>query len=211
MGIFLYSRTSLSKMTDEEPKVEVVTTENAKVEEKPEPTVVKEEAKPVADAETEAHKLNRGEKKCRKALSKLGMKNCEGFTRISLRKRDGVIFVMNDPDVFKSSESSYCCFGELKIEDPNQRMQQMEAKKFGEGQAPTQFLPEAEATKVVEESKNVAAAATGANEAPENEEGLTPSHIDMVMNHAGCSRNEAVRALRAANDDMIAAVMQLTQ
>ena len=49
------------------------------------------------------------------------------------------------------------------------------------------------------------------NEAAENEEGLTASHIDMVMNHASCSRNEAVRALRAANDDMIAAVMQLTQ
>merc|ERR1719272_141068 len=174
--------------------------------------VVEAKAAPVAEeAAAEEQKLNRGEKKCRKALSKLGMKACEGFTRISLRKRDGVIFVMNDPDVFKSSESSYCCFGELKIEDPNQRMQQMEAKKFGEGQAPTQILPEAEATKVIEETKNVAAAATGANEAPENEEGLTPSHIDMVMNHAGCSRNEAVRALRAANDDMIAAVMQLTQ
>ena len=59
--------------------------------------------------------------------------------------------------------------------------------------------------------KPAEAKAEVSNEAAENEEGLTASHIDMVMNHASCSRNEAVRALRAANDDMIAAVMQLTQ
>ena len=43
------------------------------------------------------------------------------------------------------------------------------------------------------------------------EDGLTVQHIDMVMQHANCSRNKAIRALREANDDMVAAVMKLTQ
>merc|ERR1719473_1012075 len=115
-------------MADEEPKVEEVTETTAQEE-----TEVAEDKAEGAEG-ADGPKLNRGEKKCRKALQKLGMKSVEGFTRISLRKRDGVIFVMNEPDVFKSTENSYCCFGELKIEDPNQRMQQMEAKKFTDEQ-----------------------------------------------------------------------------
>jgi nascent polypeptide-associated complex subunit alpha len=68
--------------------------------------------------------LNRGEKKCRKALLKLGMKQMTGITRVSLRKRDGLIFVINDPEVLKSgtNENSYAIFGELRLEDPNSRL-----------------------------------------------------------------------------------------
>ena len=43
------------------------------------------------------------------------------------------------------------------------------------------------------------------------EDGLTAEHITMVMQHANCSRNTAVKALRDANDDMVAAVMKLTK
>ena len=181
-------------MAEDKPVEQVPKTEEADAQ--------KEEVK----AEQEI--LNQNEKKCRKALSKLGLKQMDGFTRIALRKRDGVIFVMNNPDVFKSSESSYCCFGELKIEDPNQRMATAEAKKFQEEQK--QQVMAAQAS-MAQASEKPAATAEASNEEAENEEGLTASHIDMVMNHASCSRNEAVRALRAANDDMIAAVMQLTQ
>jgi len=79
-------------------------------------------------------KLNRGEKKCRKALVKIGMKSFAGVTRVTLRKRDGLIFVVNDPEVLRSDDGkSFAVFGELKLEDPNMRMQQAEAKKFAEG------------------------------------------------------------------------------
>ena len=39
--------------------------------------------------------------------------------------------------------------------------------------------------------------------APLPEEGLTPNHITMVMDHANCSRNAAIRVLRETNDDMV--------
>ena len=110
-----------------EPVVAAVQAE-AKVEE----VAAKVEAEaPVANKYVKPEReLTQGERKCRKALQKLGMKECDGYTRITLKKKDGVIFVMNDPDVFRSSEKAYVCFGELKIEDPNQRAHDDAAKRF---------------------------------------------------------------------------------
>ena len=162
-----------------------------------------EDTMPELENQEGAKNLNRGEKKCRKALLKLGMKQLTGITRVSLRKRDGLIFVINDPEVLKSSDNanSFAIFGELRLEDPNARLSQAEAKKFQE-KASVEAKPAAK-----EEDK----AAAEDDSAPLSEEGLTAQHIEMVIQHAGCSRNAAVRALREANDDMVAAVMKLTQ
>lgn len=83
-------------------------------------------------------------------------------------------------------------------------MQQAEAKKFAENQ-----LAAAQAQAA---SKASAPKSSGAssNEGPLSEEGLTPGHIDMVMDHTSCTRNEAIKALRESNNDMINAVMKLT-
>ena len=152
--------------------------------------------------------MNRGEKKCRKSLIKLGMKQLTGITRVSLKKRDGLIFVINDPEVLKSgtNENSFAIFGELKLEDPNARLTQTEAKKFMEARAAA-TAEAAKAQPVQEEDKKV----VEDDSQPLPEEGLTAQHIDMVMQHAACSRNAAIRVLRETNDDMVAAVMKLTQ
>ena len=150
-----------------------------------------------------ADKLNRGEKKCRKALLKIGMKQFGGVTRVTMRKRDGLIFVVNDPEVLQSEDGkSFAVFGELKLDDPNARLQQAEAKKFSEQQMAAAAQNAARAVPKAEENK-------GGDEAPEDETGLTPSHIDMLMDHCQCTRNAAVKALRACNDDMVTAVLQL--
>jgi nascent polypeptide-associated complex subunit alpha len=62
--------------------------------------------------------MNRNEKKCAKALTKAGMKSVNGITRVTLRKRDGLIFVIDDPRVL-NLDNSYAIFGELKLEDMN--------------------------------------------------------------------------------------------
>ena len=62
--------------------------------------------------------MNRNEKKCRKALTKVGMKQMTGITRVTLKKRDGLIFVIDDPKVL-NLDNSYAIFGELKLEDLN--------------------------------------------------------------------------------------------
>merc|ERR1712222_233613 len=68
---------------------------------------------------------------------KLGMKQFAGITRVTLRKRDGYIFVINEPEVLRAAHgvNSYVCFGEIKIDDPIQRLQQAESKRFAEQNA----------------------------------------------------------------------------
>merc|ERR1712199_114295 len=161
----------------------------------------KEEADEMPELEAQekddAPNLNRNEKKCRKALMKVGMKQMSGITRITLKKRDGLIFVIDDPEVL-NLDNSYAIFGELKLEDLNRQMQMEQAKKFAQ-QAPANAKAQPAAVKEDE------------NEEPLNEDGLTPNHITMVMDHAHCSRNAAIRVLRECNDDMVQAVMKLTQ
>lgn len=62
------------------------------------------------------------------------MKQFDGVTRVTLKKRDGMIFVVNDPQVLRSENNgnSFAIIGELKFDDPSQRLQQAEASKYAE-------------------------------------------------------------------------------
>ena len=157
----------------------------------------KEEEMPELENQTEEEKLNRNEKKCRKALLKAGMKGLNFITRVTLKKRDGLIFVIDNPEVL-NLDSSYAIFGELKLEDLNRQMQMEQAKKFAQQAQQMQQQKAATKSEPVDDST------------PLPEDGLTASHINMVMQHANCSRNTAIKALRDCNDDMVQAVMKLT-
>ena len=119
-----------------------------------------------------------------------------GITRVTLKKRDGLIFVIDDPAVL-NIDNSYAIFGELKLEDLNKQMQMEQAKKFA-AQTPAKAAAKPQAVSAKDDGE------------PLPEEGLTPNHISMVMDHANCSRNAAIRVLRETNDDMVQAVMKLT-
>merc|ERR1711957_197808 len=182
-----------------------VVAEAEPVVEKEEPKIVEKVAEKIEEDEMpeleaqdayQAHEFNRNEKKCRKALIKVGMKQLQGITRVTLKKRDGLIFVIDDPEVL-NLDNSYAIFGELKLEDLNRQMQMEQAKKFAQ-QAPA--------------AKTVAADTKPEDDGvPLPEEGLTANHITMVMDHANCSRNAAIKVLRETNDDMVQAVMKLTK
>ena len=118
-----------------EPKVEKkAAAEPAKVVAEPVKEVEEEMPELEAQGDEQAHEFNRNEKKCRKALIKVGMKQLQGITRVTLKKRDGLIFVIDDPEVL-NLDNSYAIFGELKLEDLNRQMQMEQAKKFAQ-QAP---------------------------------------------------------------------------
>ena len=75
-------------------------------------------------------------------------------------------------------------------------------------QAPTKApLPEEAATE---------GAKTGTEDASSGEEveldatGLEPKDIDLVKQQAGVSRNKAIKALKANNNDLVTAIMELT-
>ena len=158
----------------------------------------------------EGPKLNRGEKKCRKALTKLGMKQFPGISRVTVKRRDGFIFMINDPEVLISGDDGnhFVCFGKLEYDDPTQRMAAAEAQRM---QAQQHAAAHAAGTAHQDEpAANAVKAAAASDEAAEDEAGITPNHINMVMDHTNCTRNEAIRALRDSNDDMINAVMKLS-
>merc|ERR1711884_910496 len=50
-------------------------------------------------------KQSRGEKKARKIMSKLGLKQVAGVSRVTIRKSKNILFVINKPDVYKNPAS----------------------------------------------------------------------------------------------------------
>ncbi|XP_035710674.1 uncharacterized protein LOC118436511 [Folsomia candida] len=62
-----------------------------------------------------------GEKKLRKSMSKLGLKQITGVNRVTIRKSKNTSFTIAKPDVYKNPGSdAYVVFGEAKIEDGQQ-------------------------------------------------------------------------------------------
>ncbi|TYI78535.1 hypothetical protein E1A91_D06G219200v1 [Gossypium mustelinum] len=143
-------------------------------------------------------KQSRSEKKSRKAMLKLGMKPIPGVSRVTVKKSKNILFVISKPDVFKSPASdTYVIFGEAKIEDLSAQLQTRAAEQF---KAPdlSQVISKPESSTAVQDDEEV------------DETGVEPKDIELVMTQAGVSRSKAVKALKAADGDIVSAIMELT-
>lgn len=68
-----------------------------------------------SEAMTKA-KQSRSEKKARKAILKLGLKQYPGISRVTIRKSKNILFVISKPDVYTSPASdTFVVFGEAKV------------------------------------------------------------------------------------------------
>ncbi|XP_042394492.1 nascent polypeptide-associated complex subunit alpha-like protein 1 [Zingiber officinale] len=143
-------------------------------------------------------KQSRSEKKSRKAMLKLGMKPVPGVSRVTVKKSKNILFVISKPDVFKSPTSdTYIVFGEAKIEDLSSQLQTQAAEQF---KAPdlSHMISKPEPSTVVQDDEEV------------DETGVEPKDIELVMTQAGVPRSRAVNALKAAEGDIVTAIMELT-
>jgi len=151
---------------------------------------------------------SRNEKKARKAIAKLGLKHIEGITRVTLRRPKGILFVINNPDVYKSpSSNTWIIFGEAKIEDLNSQAQAQAAQQManidtdhsghdhGKGKAVDNKKEEEEEEDDGEDM---------------DEEGLEDKDISLVMQQAGVSRKKAVKALKENDNDIVNSIMALS-
>uniref|UniRef100_A0A8C7M805 Nascent polypeptide-associated complex subunit alpha n=2 Tax=Oncorhynchus kisutch TaxID=8019 RepID=A0A8C7M805_ONCKI len=147
-------------------------------------------------------KQSRSEKKARKAMSKLGLRQVTGVTRVTIRKSKNILFVITKPDVYKSPASdTYIVFGEAKIEDLSQQAQLAAAEKFKvQGEAVSNIQENTQTPTVQEESE----------EEEVDETGVEVKDIELVMSQANVSRAKAVRALKNNNNDIVNAIMELT-
>merc|ERR1711957_682269 len=151
------------------------------------------------DKKDGATKINRSEKKSRKAVQKLGMKPVQGIVRVTVKKSKNILFVISKPDAHKApSSDTYVVFGEAKIEDLGAQAQASAA------QSVTQDVGAAakeDTTPAVEEA---------GDDGDVDETGIEPKDIELVVAQAQCSRAKAVQALKANNNDIVEAIMQLS-
>ncbi|XP_006832322.1 PREDICTED: NAC-alpha domain-containing protein 1 [Chrysochloris asiatica] len=150
-------------------------------------------------------KQSRSEKKARKAMSKLGLRQIQGVTRVTIQKSKNILFVISKPDVFKSPASdTYVVFGEAKIEDLSQQVHKAAAEKFKVPAEPsahtTESTPGLQAKPECPEEEEVKV----------DEAGLELRDIELVMAQASVSRAKAVQALRDNHSDIVNAIMELT-
>lgn len=110
-----------------------------------------------------------------------------------------ILFVISKPDVFKSPASdTYVIFGEAKIEDLSSQLQTQAAEQF---KAPdlSHVVSKPEASAIAQDENEEV-----------DETGVEPKDIELVMTQAGVTRAKAVRALVAADGDIVTAIMELT-
>jgi len=149
-------------------------------------------------------KQSRGEKKARKIISKLGLKQITGVNRVTIRKSKNILFVITKPDVYKNPASdTYIVFGEAKIEDLSQQAQMAAAEKFKAPEMPSVS------------DLNPAGSLGGAIPEEDDDEevdatGVEEKDIELVMSQANVSRAKAIKALKKTENDIVNAIMDLT-
>ncbi|RMZ74192.1 nascent polypeptide-associated complex subunit alpha [Pyrenophora seminiperda CCB06] len=161
---------------------------------------------------------SRNEKKARKAIAKLGLKHIDGITRVTLRRPKNILFVINQPDVYKSpSSNTWIIFGEAKIEDLNSQAQASAAQQLAQAEAASHD-DHAGHDHGDESGKGKAKAVEDKKEDEEEEDddeevddsGLEAKDIELVMQQASVSRKKAVKALKENDNDIVNSIMALS-
>ncbi|THU86436.1 nascent polypeptide-associated complex, alpha subunit [Dendrothele bispora CBS 962.96] len=154
---------------------------------------------------------SRSERKARKALLTLGLKKVPGITRVTLRRPKNVLFVLANPDVYKSPNSDcYIVFGEAKIEDMNSQAQLSAAQQLASSQVGTTSLENSGAGGDGDDD-DIPELEAPEDDGPVDETGVDPKDIDLVMQQVNCSRAKAVRVLKESGGDLINAIMAASE
>merc|ERR1711977_697680 len=152
-------------------------------------------------------KQSRSEKKSRKAMAKLGMKPVPGIIRVTVKKSKNILFVIKEPDVFKTSSdnpkapATYIVFGKAEIEDLSAQATSAAVEQFknpGAGlDAASEDTPKLEV-------------ADGDDDGDEDPGDLDENDIELVVKQAGVSKAKAIKALKQNDNDVVNAIMALS-
>ncbi|KAF2422083.1 nascent polypeptide-associated complex, alpha subunit [Tothia fuscella] len=159
---------------------------------------------------------SRNEKKARKAIAKLGLKHITGITRVTLRRPKNILFVINNPDVYKSpSSNTWIIFGEAKIEDLNSQAQANAAQQIVQQGDVDEHAGHNHGPGGHGKGKAIEADDKKDDEDEDDgeevdEEGLEGKDIELVMQQASVSRKKAVKALKENDNDIVNSIMALS-
>merc|ERR1712093_356304 len=152
-------------------------------------------------------KQSRSEKKSRKAMAKLGMKPVPGIIRVTVKKSKNILFVIKEPDVFKTSTdnpkapATYVVFGKAEIEDLSAQATSAAVEQFkapgagldvGGDDAPKNDIADAD------------------DDGDEDPGDLDENDIELVVKQAGVSKAKAIKALKQNDNDVVNAIMALS-
>jgi len=208
---------------------------NPRIEELPddEPTkkvTVKDEGSESSDSEIETGESgipagagavvhSRNEKKARKSIAKLGLTKIPGITRVTLRRPKNILFVINNPEVYKSPTSNtYIVFGEAKIEDLNSQAQASAAQQLAAAESHDHAGHDHSGHDHSHDNGKGKAIDNGNEKKDEDEDdgeemdatGLEDKDIELVMTQASVSRKKAVKALKENDNDIVNSIMALS-
>ncbi|KAH8267146.1 hypothetical protein KR018_012085 [Drosophila ironensis] len=142
-------------------------------------------------------KHSRGEKKARKIIRKLGLKQIPDVNCVTIRKSKDIMFVINHPEVYHNPNSeTYIILGEIQIKNMSLQAKLAAAKKFKATKAPAV----GEINDEGGEDDDEEADATGVDE----------KDIELVILQAGTTRSKAIKALKNNDNDIVNAIMELT-
>merc|ERR1712146_880164 len=151
-------------------------------------------------------KQSRSEKKSRKAMQKLGMP-VPGIIRVTVKKSKNILFVIKEPDVFKTSSdnpkspATYIVFGMAEIEDLSAQATSAAVEQF---KAPGSGLDVG-----VEDAPKIEAV-EGDDDGDEDAGGLDENDIELVVKQAGVTKAKAIKALKSNDNDVVNAIMALS-
>merc|ERR1711977_591560 len=144
-------------------------------------------------------KQSRSEKKSRKAMAKLGMKPVPGIIRVTVKKSKNILFVIKEPDVFKTSSdnpkapATYIVFGKAEIEDLSAQATSAAVEQFKN--------PGAGLDVGVDDAPKIEAVEGEAGD--EDPGDLDENDIELVVKQAGVSKAKAIKALKAHDNDVV--------
>merc|ERR1712205_1680 len=149
-------------------------------------------------------KQSRSEKKSRKAMQKLGMKPVPGIVRVTVKKSKNILFVIKEPDVFKTNDSNpkgpqtFIVFGKAEIEDLSQQATNAAVEQFKP--------PAAGDSKPAEAIDEL----DGDDDGDEDAGDLDENDIELVVKQAGVTKAKAIKALKSNDNDVVNAIMALS-
>merc|ERR1712205_215892 len=152
-------------------------------------------------------KQSRSEKKSRKAMQKLGMKPVPGIIRVTVKKSKNILFVIKEPDVFKTSSdnpkspASYVVFGKAEIEDLSAQ---------ATSAAVEQFKAPGAGFEVGGDDAPKLDAGEGDDDGDEDPGDLDENDIELVVKQAGVTKAKAIKALKQNDNDVVNAIMALS-
>ena len=120
-----------------------------------------------------------------------------------------MMFEITRPDVYKNPTSdSYIIFGEAKVVDLKSKDAELQQAQRASGGGQRQ---QSDTNSRLPPSKqSIPQSAPVIGEEDVDETGVDAKDIELVVSQAGCSRGQAVKALKNNECDIVNAIMELT-